>query len=79
MRPIYLFKDRDTHVGNNGTAGDPWHFFSLAAGWECIELHSKGLHSWMRGEGAALSCEDVLVFGRVEKQVKLDLGKTVNR
>lgn len=77
MRPIYLFKDRDTHVGNNSTTRDPWHFFSLAAGWECKELYSKCLRSWMRGEGAALSCKDVLLFGREGKnRSNWDLRKT---
>lgn len=77
MRPIYLFKDRDTHVGNNVTTRDPWHSFSLMAGWECRELCSEGIHSWMRGEGAALCCKDMLLFGRERKnRSNWDLMKT---
>ena len=71
MSQIYLFKDRDSHVGNSGNRRDPWDSFSLAAGWERRELHSSAIRSWMRGEGTALSCKDVLLFCRGGKQVKL--------
>lgn len=27
MSQIYLFKDRDIHVGNSGTRRDPWDSF----------------------------------------------------
>lgn len=38
----------------------PWQHDGSAE--SCINY--KGLHSWMKGEGAALSCKDMWLFGR---------------
>lgn len=62
MSQIYLFKDRDIHVGNSGTGRDPWDSFSGAAGWERRELPSRAIRSPMKAEGTALSCKDVWLF-----------------